>query len=336
MKNAAITTTLFSSLLIACSDGVIVGNSGLQSDNITPAVGLQTPFTPVDNGTTNNTQANDVAANNATTDDSQANDAAANNTTDNGTENINFYGLVSVTENITDNHVTAFSTFIQLPNSLPIAQLTAELAPTQDVCTTANSSQILDDAGMEATSASAREVLTVTAANGTSVSAGEVLTVISANGTYMELIRQEIQEGFIVYNPQPNTVAGILPTNLSIDIPGDVFPAFANVAAATVQTLNVTTPNAGEHVTPTTAFSWNASNTAGNIISISATSFINAEAMTVTCSAVDDGEFTFPAATQNEMGNEFTSIASSISRDAFVVRQYDDATILVTTSSKAR
>ncbi|MDB4223244.1 hypothetical protein N9850_05695 [Granulosicoccus sp.] len=58
--------------------------------------------------------------------------------------------------------------------------------------------------------------------------------------------------------------------------------------------------------------------------------------MTVTCSTVDAGEFTFPAATQTEMGNEFTSIVSSISRDAFVVQQYDDAAILVTTSSKAR
>lgn len=160
MKNSAITTTLLSSLFVACGDGVTVGDLGLQDDGVTPIVGFQTPFTPVANTPVNNTPVNGAPVNKV-----PANKVPVNNAPNNDAGNVNFYRFVSISENVDDNQVTAFSAFMQFHNSLSIALLTAELAPTQDVCTIKDSSQIVDDTGLEATFISAGEVLTVTSAN---------------------------------------------------------------------------------------------------------------------------------------------------------------------------
>jgi hypothetical protein len=226
---------------------------------------------------------------------------------------------VALSENVVTNQVTGYSAFMQFPDGMPVSEVTAALTNSQDTCSVVDSSQPIDDTGPESSF----------------VSAGEVLTVTSAGGTYLQLTR-EVFDDFTIYNPDPVFVDGQLPAGLIVDIPGDVFPAFNDIAAAQVQSLNLTSPNAADPITATTAFSWNANSTAGSTINISATSFINGAAVSVICTTADDGDFTFPAATQNEMGAEFSSIAASISRDAIVIEQYGNAALAVTTSSKAR
>jgi len=71
--------------------------------------------------------------------------------------------------------------------------------------------------------------------NATSISAGEAIVISSAEGTFTTLVSQLTQQDEIGYSeftgPTP------IPTDLTVDIPGDTFPAFANIAIPAVSAV---------------------------------------------------------------------------------------------------
>ena len=167
----------------------------------------------------------------------------------------------------------------------------------------------------------------------TSLSAGDVITVGSSAGSYTELSKSEFQ-GAIFYQAE-NELTGPLPTGLIVDIPGDTFPAFANVQVPDVATIALTSPTTGQPVTADTEFTWQAGNDANAYVSLSSSQFSVTDftSKDVECQVRDDGSFSFPAATKAELGSTFAGSGATISRSVTTFQQQGNAVLIVTRDS---
>ena len=115
------------------------------------------------------------------------------------------------------------------------------------------------------------------------VSAGENITVSSPAGTFNSLATTS-SIGPPVYSEQTN-IFTLLPLGLTVDIPGEVFPAFANVAVPDVQPLTgVVVNSTGTEVI------WDAGSNPSALISI----IISDTGRSSICLTADDGQFSVP------------------------------------------
>lgn len=134
------------------------------------------------------------------------------------------------------------------------------------------------------------------------VSAGETLTLSSATGTYATI---NLDESRFDFAPYP------VPDSLVLDIPGDVFPAFTEVAVPPVQTVQNFSPVRNEELTAETLISWTPTGIDDHTINIGLFDFpASDQVVDLRCHVQDDGEFTLPAeviATLNDsLGVGFT------------------------------
>lgn len=166
------------------------------------------------------------------------------------------------------------------------------------------------------------------------ISAGDVLTISSPAGSYAEILKNE-QFGIIFYALDENVaLAGPVPDDLSISIPGEQFPAFTNVPIPALVPLQVSSPGDFNSITADTTFSWNASSNPDSFMEISASSFSAdfTELVSVDCVALDDGSFAFPADTQSQMG-AFSGFGD-ISREVVNIVRSGSSLLAVTSSSE--
>jgi len=176
---------------------------------------------------------------------------------------------------------------------------TSQLKPSSDVC---NVQQDVPVSGQNDP-----DFLGINNSDIRTISAGETITFTSPEGTYATLNR-EVALGFTGYSLEldgNNTV----PAGLTVDIPGDEFPAFSNVAVPAVASLTGLIISTGELVNSSSTITWDGTPDSGSTISISVYSEIDfANILTSTrteveCVVVDDGSFSFPAAIQAQMGS---------------------------------
>jgi hypothetical protein len=168
----------------------------------------------------------------------------------------------------------------------------------------------------------------------TLVSAGEVLNLTSQAGSYLDLQRQTIA-GFQIYGAEQGAITGTVPSQLTLDIPGDTYPAFSNISFPTVEPLIVITPILGETITAESGFSWTPGLNPDAHILISAAEFSPfTEGVTVECLVRDNGVFAFPAATRTELGEDFFAFSADISREATAIFQRENALLILTASSE--
>ena len=126
---------------------------------------------------------------------------------------------------------------------------------------------------------------------------------------------------------------GDVPPNLSLDIPGDEFPAFSNVEISDVTDYRVLSPVEGQTVTPDTEFSWIANNVPRSVLGIYVGGTgVNNETISIGCTVVDDGNFNFPASVRAEMGDDFTAEWSSSLRIIYRVAQNGNAIVFTANS----
>lgn len=185
------------------------------------------------------------------------------------------------------------------------------------------------------------------------VSAGEIITLTSPAGTFTEFERMQEQlntELFSLYQvPGDGSLPGPLPANTVIDIPGDEFPAFTNVATPIVPPLTAFTSSTGQSVTAGSTFTWNGNPSGDSFINLSATVIpifdpttftdpnldltdISFSVRTLSCSLVDDGSFSLPASIQAELGADFNADLA-VSRTGLRFERNGDALLTVTVSS---
>jgi len=132
------------------------------------------------------------------------------------------------------------------------------------------------------------------------VSAGDNIVISSPAGTFVTPV------------PSP------LPSGLTVDIPGDVFPAFSNVAVPDVDPLTGVETSGPDNM----SVSWNPGSNDGPILAISVIDITSGAG--ATCFTADDGEFSFPADVQAELDADFTASAISLIRlDNNIVSQGD-------------
>jgi hypothetical protein len=169
-------------------------------------------------------------------------------------------------------------------------------------------------------------LLCSTALPAQSVSAGSNLLFSSAAGSYADLA-QQISVDNITYStdsalPRP-------PNGLTLDIPGDDFPAFTAVQIPDLQDLQIIAPATGEPLRSDTTITWNAATDAANSRLILTASDAD---VTIDCSLADDGSFSFSAATQAELGELFAASNISIRRQNVTSPTRGDSGLVIITS----
>ena len=163
------------------------------------------------------------------------------------------------------------------------------------------------------------------------ISAGQTLTFTSPAVTYATLERQTDTNPFgggtlLLYKLPGDSLAGLPPGGLTLDIPGDVFPAFSSVAVPDMPApLTDFSPPIGDPASATTAFSWTPSSVAGAQISLNLVS----DAESIDCLLVDDGSFMLPNSVTAQLTGTFDGIVFDADRDATALETSGDAVLFV-------
>lgn len=167
------------------------------------------------------------------------------------------------------------------------------------------------------------------------ISAGETLTFTSSAGTYATLEGQTqtspIDGSALIFYERPSgALAGEPPAGLTLDIEGDVFRMFSNVAVPELPApLNDFSPTIGGPVNENTsfAFSWTPSGVDGAMISLG----ISSDTESIDCLLVDDGSFSLLdlGTPQSGLLDNFNGTVRDVDRGAVTVEQAGNDTLLI-------
>ncbi len=226
-------------------------------------------------------------------------------------------GIVSVIQ-FPDNFNTGIATnitaaFFQGDQNFSAAQATSGVLPSSDTCTVTEDD---DDFSISP------EIEGVDVAF-TSLTAGNAITISSPAGTYTTLTPMSFF-GTTAYSADDQS--GAPPSGLTVDIPGDQFPAFANIAIPDVAALTGVSPEIGSAVTGSTTYTWTPSNDPD--------SRINIDVDNVNCVVIDDGSFTIPANIVAQADSDFGTFGYNIDRIAIRLVQSGNALLGVSHSSE--
>ena len=204
---------------------------------------------------------------------------------------ITHVGLIKLEPN---NISTDFSRglFGRLTTPLSAAEVSRSYAPQEDFCEVYETDNTILPG----------PVLRIYEQQATLLSAGENLTLSGDSGTLATLNRFDVETGPYY---RPDVAIGRTAQNgLLIDIPGDQFPQFASVPFNNVPALQVTSPATDALVTGSTQFSWNAHNITGSVFELYSGGIAgDGSSISITCTLIDDGSFTFPESTLALIGD---------------------------------
>ena len=169
------------------------------------------------------------------------------------------------------------------------------------------------------------------------IRAGESLTVTGAR-PYAVLDKHELSLGerpLIVYMADPGRVlATPVPAGLTVSIPGDAFPAFKDVTLRSVTPFRLASPAQLDAINKNTTFTWNSkSNNSVIMIDVIASDTSGTNMTFVSCTAKDDGTFSFPPETKALLADTFSGHLSTASRQAYQIETRGDAVLLLSASS---
>jgi len=162
------------------------------------------------------------------------------------------------------------------------------------------------------------------------ISAGDAIIVSSPEGTFSTLTQEPVIGG-IVYSTTAD-VTTPLPTGLTLDIPGDTFPAFANVAIPNVnriENFNV------DILAETAEFTWTASADPNSFLQIDiAVDISPTETVFILCTVDDDGSFQVPAESIPEIESFTAATLEIVQRIVFAITRSGDALLSVTVAAE--
>lgn len=357
-KVSALLLTASLSVLVACSssssdeegdggttggttDGSTDGTTGGTTDGNTDGTTGGTTDGNTDGTTGGTTDGNTDGTTGGTTDgtDGGSTDGMTGDTV---TGNANMWGTITI-EQLDDDSVELDGVFISTGSTaFPSATLLGAYQPSGDECVVSRTS--IDDFGDPTD-----DIPDIGVTDFQFVSAGQAIPFISSAGSFAELQAEttpaETVGGFTIpatvfYEiPETTVITGPVPTGLTANITGDVFPAFLNAPVPDVAQLQVQTPTDTDVITPDTVFTWTAGSNPNAYIDISTSitefgaDFTSFESVFVNCTVSDDGSFSFPSATQAEMGAGFSASSATISRSAFSASQSGSAILLIFNNS---
>lgn len=252
-------------------------------------------------------------------------DAAANTTSNN--VDVNELGSVAQ-DSLPSGNVTQFGAisigddvgtasdlvggFFQLSSGIDMQYFDSLVAPGNVNCV------VDSDDNIDFEEISAGYIPSLTGVGKQSISAGETIILSDMGNTYAQMTRQPA--GSFIFYDLPigqNLPTGPVPTTITVDIPGDDFPAFENITAPSVDTLTGVTFSSGDVVNPSTIFSWDAGSSGDSQVRIftsTAGGFFLEDGMTVTCIVPDTGQFSFPSDVRSKLGADFIGGTPLMSR----------------------
>jgi len=157
---------------------------------------------------------------------------------------------------------------------------------------------------------------------GVQISAGDTLVLSSPLGTFATLDKRDDDQG--VFYTSADMLDNI-PADLTLDIPGDTFPAFANVAvpdSISIDDFDHSTDN----ITATSVFTWTPTGSANSFLYLD----MSFGSTLVECQVVDDGNFSLPEETVAQIGELTDGTVENASIDTSVLEQSGNALLLVT------
>jgi hypothetical protein len=131
------------------------------------------------------------------------------------------------------------------------------------------------------------------------ISAGSPILLKKADASTLITMSENVS-GTSSYS---GTVATAFPAGMTLEIPGSAtgFPAFTTPVPNAVTTPMQFVPASGSDVTASTTFQWTPVTGATSFVYINAKQTLAGKTITVGCLLQDDGSFSFPATTKQEM-----------------------------------
>lgn len=245
------------------------------------------------------------------------------------------YGFVSVDVDEEEGAVETelVASFIRFNDTTIPSRYVASVAGViedGDICFVGDNAEIL-------LTEDAPELLAADPEIGEFLSAGGTLTFTSSVvGTYATLEREtEISpvdgSPIIYYEVSTGPLAGVPAAGLTLDIAGDVFPAFSNVTVPdTPAPLSDFSPDEGGPVNESTgfAFTWTPSGVAGAILSLG----IDSDTESIDCLLEDDGSFSLLDLGRPQSGllDNFNGTLRDVDRATVTVEQTDTEVLFIT------
>jgi len=163
------------------------------------------------------------------------------------------------------------------------------------------------------------------------ISAGETVVLDSAAGTFATLTSVQGANGPVY---QTNVALNVeRPTGISVNVIGEEFPEFSNVAFGDVPPLQVTNPPAGQNIDAFNFFEWEPNTVSLSVVEIYTGGFgANNQQILVGCTVVDDGNFSFPQSVRTQMGDDFDDDFTVYLRVVYNISRNGDA-LLITANS---
>ncbi|MFK7993064.1 MAG: hypothetical protein AB8B87_02940 [Granulosicoccus sp.] len=203
-----------------------------------------------------------------------------------------YFGYFDLKSDDLEDSVDYEANFLEMVETQPADVFANSVPPAVDSCNLSITPTILTEAG----------VIGFPEAQFQLVSAGDTLTLTSNEGTYADIDRSASRFDIAPYP---------IPEPLTLDIPGDVFPAITGAAVPDVIVVEGLSPSGNSSiVNKDTVFTWTPSGVDGNSVYISTFDFPQTgKVVGLTCRMADDGEFSLPAdissALQQSLGENF-------------------------------
>lgn len=334
MKNRSVfLSTLLALGLIACDSETV---QVISTDGSVPNTEA-TDTGATDNSSTTDSDSSDNTTTNGTdsTSSTDATDSTNNTDTNDSTTTIatdgmlsnpgrlhNLVGLVKVEAVNTDSDFSR-GIFTRLDTALTAQNILEFFVPASDFCEVTRYNAAFPQGN----------AFKIYDQEPTLISAGESITLNTTTGNYATLERQIVEGTGLIY--RSNTpLSENIPAGLVLDVPGEVYPGFASVPVSGVPALQVTAPAANTPVTDESEFLWNANSDPLSVFEIYAgyTSPETNEVIEIGCTVIDDGQFTFDAATRAALGDDFTADWSSVLRVVYDVAESEDGILFVANS----
>ncbi len=165
----------------------------------------------------------------------------------------------------------------------------------------------------------------------TFIDAGEQIELDAGGDRFATLEREELtgSGGSLIAYTLDEPVSGTLPDGLTATVPGNEFPAFEDVAMPTVAAFELDAPAPNDPITPDTTFTWEASNDDNATVTLD----FSAGGVFVTCTAADDGSFSIPQETRDELPDSFEGNLTGAARQSYRVERDGDAALILQTAT---
>lgn len=192
------------------------------------------------------------------------------------TGTFSFYGYLDIIDDTVDDRINRDANYLEMVVSQDASVFVNSVPPAIDSCKLQITSTIPTDVG----------VIGFPDAQFNLVSAGESFTLTSSSGTYATVSYADDRFDIAPYP---------IPESLTLDIPGETFPAFSGITVPTAVSVQSFSPSRNQPLGADTPITWDASGIPEHTIYLRVFDIVESDKIVnLYCAMADDGNFTLP------------------------------------------